>query len=477
MRKYKICIFAGDMRFLCDNKIRIEDADASVKKWVTENLTLANPEYYKKEALGKWTGNLNEYIYLYEKVGNDYLIPHGCLKQAYKAFGTKAIFEPLYAPIRATNYESHISLYEYQQKASNEALRARNGVVVMPCGAGKTQTALDIIAQIGGRCLWLTHTADLLNQSMNRAKSVYDCAPNLFGTITGGKINIGEGITFATVQTMAKIDLTEFKNYWDIVVVDECHKAIGSPTKVMQFYKVLSALSCRYKFGFTATPKRSDGLEKSMFALLGDKIIEVSKEDVAHTTCPVKVNIFPTGYMPDIDVVLAGDGTINYTQLVFDLTHNQKRFDYVKDVITNLPKGAPVLVLANRVEYLVRLCEAYSGHGKCLCLSSLGNTKKAKEERKSALQMLNNGNIDCLFATYQLAKEGLDVPNLRYVVFATPEKDETTVIQSAGRVGRRADGKEYGTVIDFSDDFAMFKGWERKRLNYYKKLGAEVKEN
>lgn len=104
----------------------------------------------------------------------------------------------------------------------------------------------------------------------------------------------------------------------------------------------------------------------------------------------------------------------------------------------------------------------------------MGNSKAAKLVRKEALRKLNNGELDCVFATYQLAKEGLDVPNLRYVVFATPEKDETTVMQAAGRVGRKADGKPYGTVIDFVDNFGMYKGWAKKRKSIYKKLSYNV---
>jgi hypothetical protein len=269
------------------------------------------------------------------------------------------------------------------------------------------------------------------------------------------------------------IEVEDNNNYFaNGYLVHNCHKAVGSPTKVMQFYKVLSALSCRYKYGLTATPERSDGLEKSMFALLGGICVDVDKEVVAETTCPVKVQMVQTDYFPSMDIVLAGDGTLNYGRLVDDLTHDDKRFKFILEHIPQ-DKGA-VIVLGCRVEYLQRLSEAYKG--KSLCLSGMGNSKAAKAERKEALRKLNDGELDAVFATYALAREGLDIPNLRYVVFATPEKDSTTVIQAAGRVGRRAEGKDYGTVIDFEDNFGMFRGWAKTRRKYYRQLDYEVSE-
>ena len=125
------------------------------------------------------------------------------------------------------------------------------------------------------------------------------------------------------------------------------------------------------------------------------------------------------------------------------------------------------LVLANRVEYLQRLNDSYKG--RSVCLSTLGASKKARNTRKEALRKLDAGELDCIFATYQLAKEGLDCPNLRYLMLATPEKDETTVTQAVGRVGRKADGKDKGVVIDLLDDFGMLRGWAKKRRGYYKK--------
>lgn len=462
------------MYFRVGNKVRAYDPTPELREWCSENLVLRNPDYDKKVRMGLWTGGTPEKFYLYERDGSELVLPFGCVADLMAEFAG-CPFKSSIKPVERFYCKSNISLYPYQEKAVNEALRARNGVLVMPCGSGKTQTALEIIARLGIKTLWLTHTQDLLNQSLNRAKSVLTCVNSSYGTITGGKVNIGSGITFATVQTMAKLDLTQYKDTFGCVIVDECHKAVGSPTKVMQFYKVLSNLSCRYKFGLTATPKRADGMQRAMFALIGNIIHEVSREEVADTTCPVEVQFVDTEYMPDINVVLAGDGTLNYASLVDDLTHDEHRFRIVADWL-NFNREfdpAPTLVLANRVEYLEKLNKTFLG--RSICLSAMGNSKAAKAARKEALRKLNNCELDCVFATYQLAKEGLDVPNLRYVVFATPEKDSTTIQQASGRVGRKANGKEKGVVIDFVDDFGMLQGWKKKRLRTYKKLEYEIK--
>jgi hypothetical protein len=267
------------------------------------------------------------------------------------------------------------------------------------------------------------------------------------------------------------IEVEDNNNYFaDNVLVHNCQHLVGTPTRMTQFYQVISNLYAPYKFGLTATPNRTDGLEQSMYALLGGKIAEVDRSCVANTTCPVKIETIDTGYFPNTDDVLNGDGTINYTALVADLTNNHERFLKAVTII-NTECRSYSIVLANRVAYLQNLCNAYAG--KAVCLSTMGTSKKAKEERKEALRRLNSGEIDCIFATYQLAAEGLDCPNLRHIVFATPEKNERLVTQAVGRVARKADFKAYGTVIDLVDDFGMFKGWSKWRMNIYKKLGCE----
>lgn len=460
---------------MCGERLYIQHPTPELVRWCYANLCVKNPDYETRARLGKWTGGTPEHISLYEVIGGKLALPFGCAKELQEAFAEDIRFTPLYRLPMHVNYVSRINLYPYQETAVERLLETKNGVLVMPCGSGKTQTALELVSRIGGRCLWLTHTQDLLTQSMARAKAVLDAGAGTYGTITGGKVNIGTGLTFATIQTMSKLDLSRYTDYWDVVIVDECHHAIGSPTRVMQFYKVLSALCCRYKYGLTATPKRADGLEKAMFALLGGVVHEVTREDVAQTTCPVKVETLYTDWTPNPDAVLAGDGTLNYAALIDELTHDEQRFKCVFDTVFHCSKGHPTIVLANRVEYLRRLEDALAVNGvRVVCLSAVGNSKAAKGIRKKALRQLDTGELDCILATYQLAKEGLDVPHLEYIIFATPEKDESTVTQAAGRVGRRAEGKKFGTVIDFVDDFGMLRGWAKKRQNYYKKLGYDI---
>ena len=457
------------------NKLIVHRSDpiyAQVKQYCHDHLFLDNPDYIKKERLGKWTGNTPKYIWLFEKIGDDIALPFGCFRDVWHMLPDKNAYKPEILPAERLQYDSGISLYPYQEQAVSEALRAKFGVLVMPCGSGKTQCGLEIIARLGVRTLWLTHTHDLLTQSMDRAKSCLNLPAGALGTITAGKVSIGTHITFATVQTLSKLDLSAYRDTWGCVIVDEAQHCAGSPTRVSQFYKVVSSLACYHKYGLTATPKRADGLQASMFALLGPKIHEITREQVAQNTCPIKVRAVETGYMPEYDAITQGDGTIDYNKLIDNMIEDDVRFGKIMSVINAIPHANPTIVLANRVKYLEDMRINYEKTG--ICLSGKGQSKKAKEERKQALSALNNGEIDCIFATYQLAAEGLDVPNLRYVVFATPEQNETTVIQAAGRVGRKAEGKDFGTVIDFLDDFGMYRGWYSKRLRYYKKIGAEI---
>ena len=102
----------------------------------------------------------------------------------------------------------------------------------MPAGAGKTETALELIARIGYRTLWIASTVDLINQSYSRAKNKLDNVG--LGKIIGGRIELGSHITFATIQTLSKMDLSEYVDMFDVVVVDERTQDLSAHLLVLE---------------------------------------------------------------------------------------------------------------------------------------------------------------------------------------------------------------------------------------------------
>lgn len=446
----------------------------AISKAFCHELVFDNPEYYKKIGLGKWTGNTPKQIRLYKTFGNSVILPFGMLPKVFKQMrGQRAlIVNNTRADIGKIDYKSSVVPYDYQEEAIQAAIKARQGVIVAPCGSGKTQIGLEIIARLGGRALWLTHTADLLKQSMERAHAVFGLNKDDYGTITDGKVNVGNAITFATVQTMSKIDLQELEHFFDVVIVDEAHHIAGTPTKIMMFYKVISALAARYKYGLTATPTRADGLIGCMYALLGDEVYRITQDDVKSTTCKVECLFFETKYEPDFDKALNPDGTLNYNLLLDNIIANDERNKRIVSDIKSI-STYPCLVLTDRVRHtleLKRLITADGGGVECMILSA----SAGKKEREEALEKMRDGGKKVLVATYALAREGLDVPMLKAVFMATPQKNEAIITQAAGRVARKADGKDVGTIVDYIDGSRLLKKWAKKRENIYKKLGYDI---
>lgn len=463
------------MRATVTNDIYIHDVTKDFLKDLEKILTYNNPDYAKKQRMGLWVGNVPKTLSMIVKKGNDVIIPFGMLPYIWKnkeLFNDDIMFECHFMRRREIDYKSGITLFDYQIPAVESAIKHKQGVIIAPCGSGKTQIGLEIAARIKGMTLWLTHTQDLLTQSMERAKSVFGLDPSQYGTITAGKIDLGSAITFATVQTMSKVDLSTMRDYFDCIIVDECHHACGTPTKLMMFYNVITTLSARWKYGLTATAKRYDGLERSMYAILGPCVYEISKEDVAQRTCPVNVIMRNVDMSLPQDVYTRPDGTIDYSKLITGLISDNQRNGLIVDDICRA-NGAS-LVLSERIDHMNTLYFMLNKKGKkCLILKALSGAKN-RDERKAAINSLKNGDVDAVIASYTIAKEGLDIPNLRNVFFATPTKNEVTVTQAAGRVARVAEGKEYGVVYDYVDDLmALTRYWNfRKRI--YKKLKYSI---
>ena len=338
---------------------------------------------------------------------------------------------------------------------------------MMSAGCGKTQMGIALIKEYGRRALWLCHTIDLVNQSKERAERYMD--KSLIGKITEGKVTIGKGVTFATVQTMSKLDLSQYKDMWDVIIVDECHRVCGSPTQLTMFAKVLNSLSARHKFGLSATVHRADGMIQATFALLGDVVYTVPDEAVADKVMQVGIRPIGTGIKIH-PKCLNTDGTLNYTKLINYLCDDAYRCTIIRNrIICESDKSC--LILSDRLEHLATLMSLLPSHlcDKAVMISGKMTTKKGKAEREQALGDMRTGKKRYLFATYSLAKEGLDIPRLERLFMATPQKDYAVITQSIGRIARTFEGKADPICYDFVDDIGYLVKSYKKRCTTYKK--------
>ena len=459
------------VKIIISNEITITEATQEILDLCKRELVLPNPEYAKKERMGLWVGNTPRTLSLYKINGNSVILPIGAFKMIKPILNTYNVeYEQKMANNEPVEYNAEVNLYDYQEKAVEQMLKAGYGILQSPAGSGKTQIGIALAVKFGKKCLWLTHTQDLLKQSYDRASKYID--KSLLGTITAGKVNIGSGITFATVQTLAKQDLTQYKYMFDVIIVDECHRVAGTPTARTQFSAVLSSIACKHKYGLSATVHRADGMIKCAYMLIGDVKYIVPDEAVKDKVMAVNVERVDTNCEIPFSA-LDTDGTINYTKLISSLAGSTKRNDIIYDKLMEHSSHYN-LILSDRLDQLHYLYSQLPPtlQGQAAVIDGKMKSKKAKAEREQAIEDMRTGKKHFLFASYKLAKEGLDIPRLDRLHLVTPQKDYAIIVQSVGRVARTFDGKEQPILFDYVDKFKMAENMYKARCRHYKKCGC-----
>lgn len=433
------------------NEIAITNPSEDIKKYCQEKLTLDNPDYINAQRMGRYTGNIEPKIELFYVNGNIWYLPFGTLRDIW-TFIDKNNYDIQFSPFKPLSMQGSINLYPYQEKALKGLLNAKGGVLQAPCGSGKTQIGLQLIKELGGKALWLTHTKELLKQSKLRCEAYFT---GDFGTITEGKVHIGNDITFATVQTLSKINPEIYKDAFNTIIVDECHHCVGTPTKIMSFYKVLSNSNARYKYGLSATLSRSDNLINCVFSILGNICYTITKQEVADKIIKAKYEPIMIGLAYDKKLYCDTDGTIIYNKLLDTLSDNDMRNDIIINHIQALKGKGKQLVLVHRVKHAEYLAYAVGG---------IAITSKVKKR--------NFTDADIIISTYALAKEGLDIPDLQFLHLTTPQKNPSVTEQAVGRIERNYEGKEQPTCFDYVDEnisYCMTCFYKRRKILGQKK--------
>lgn len=443
-----------------------------VEKWCKENLVLPNPDYAKKARMGFWLGNTPKTLSLYEIDGDDLVLPYGCFNEILRLCPLMAEVRMDFVEHERIDYGCTLPLYDYQQKALNALVECGKGILQSPAGSGKTQIGIATAVALGARTLWLCHTLDLVKQSKSRAEQYM--SPSLTGTITEGRVQIGKAITFATVQTMCNLDLNQYRDVWDCIIVDECHRVAGTPTAMTQFSKVLNALAARHKYGLSATVHRADGMIAATYALLGGIAYQVP--DAAVRDKIMTVSVLPRATHQGLSrEFLDTDGTIIYAKLVNFLADRYPRNNLiVADLVAN--RDHYNLILSDRLTHLEILMNRLPPdlRKQAAMIDGKMTSKKAKALREQAIEEMRQGRKRYLFATYSLAKEGLDIPRLDRLYLTTPQKDYAVITQSIGRIARTFEGKGEPIAYDYVDDGIQYLVRSyKKRCTTYRKAGCK----
>jgi superfamily II DNA or RNA helicase len=328
------------------------------------------------------------------------------------------------------------------------------GILVAPCGTGKTVMSMAMIHRLGMKTLFICHTRDLLEQARNTARKYFNDK-----VLLGDLDRIGD-ITFATVQSLVKWDVT--KSDWGCVIVDEAHRVAGSYSNWSMYNTVLSSLNAKYKYGLTATPFRSDGLFRCTTSLLGDVSYKVEQNNKVAVSYR-KIN---TGIKIDLQKATnVLNTTLNYSKYISLLANNEDRNSFIAHILMQF-KHRNMLCLGSVKSVLNSLCTMCRlGGMNCVVLSS----DLVQSKRNSILAYARKYDNYIIFATNSIAKEGIDIPKLDTLCWVTPIKDKGTIIQSIGRGTRQYEGKKYLEVYDFVDEDPYSKKVWRERYNTIKK--------
>jgi superfamily II DNA or RNA helicase len=168
----------------------------------------------------------------------------------------------------ATDYD----LREYQQDALDRWHDAdEQGVLELPTGSGKTVIAVAAIAALSVPTLVVVPTVDLLEQWRRELRTEFDVPVGQFG---GGEQR-QEQITVATYDS-AYLRADDVGGDFGLVVFDEVHHLGGAG-----YRDIARMLVAPARLGLTATFERPDGAHEAVAALVGDRVVSLSPDDLA----------------------------------------------------------------------------------------------------------------------------------------------------------------------------------------------------
>ena len=319
----------------------------------------------------------------------------------------------------------HFSVRAYQQAAADGFWNGGSGVVVLPCGAGKTVVGMAAMARAQATTLILVTNTVSARQWRDELLARTSLRPDDIGEYSGERKEI-RPVTIATYQVMISKTKGEYRHLdvfdaqdWGLVIYDEVH-LLPAPV-----FRATADLQSRRRLGLTATLIREDGRETDVFTLIGPKRYDVPWKDLE-----AQGWIAPAECI-EVRVTLTDDERMSYALSEPDVSYRigstaLSKVEVVKALVAKHPDDL-VLVIGQFIEQLEQL----AFHLKAPIITGKTPTK----ERQRLYEAFRQGE-ERLLVVSKVANFSIDLP------------DASEAIQVSGTFGsRQEEAQRLGRIL------------------------------
>jgi DNA excision repair protein ERCC-3 len=306
------------------------------------------------------------------------------------------------------------SMRPYQREATESLWAGGSGVVVLPCGAGKTIVGAATMAEAQSTTLILVTNTVAARQWRDELLKRTSLTAEEIGEYSGAVKEI-RPVTIATYQVMttrrkgvyAHLELFEARD-WGLVVYDEVH-LLPAP-----IFRMTADLQARRRIGLTATLIREDGREGDVFSLIGPKRYDAPWKDIE-----------AQGYIAPAECVEIRVSLTESERFAYATAEPEERYRLAADcsskadVVERLVRrhvNDPTLVIGQYIDQLDDLAEHLD--------APLIKGETPVKERERLFAAFRSGEVPLLVVS-KVANFSIDLP------------DATVAIQVSGTFGSR----------------------------------------
>ncbi len=411
-------------------QVRIESHEETMLAIVTEDPLLMEQLYHTdavRELLAERIG---------PKSASFKAINRGLIKQAMIKIGYPAVDAAGYAeamPLDISLRQSDLfTVRPYQIMARDAFYKGGsalggNGVVVLPCGAGKTVVGMAIMDLIKSHTLILTTGITAVRQWKRELIEKMNINPEDVGEYSG-EIKEIRPVTITTYQIMThrKNREYEFRHFeavndhaWGLLIYDEVHLL---PAQVFRFTSSLQAIR---RLGLTATLVREDGREEDVFSLIGPKCYDVPWKVIEKQGFIAEAECF------EIRTDIKGDARFAYVS-----AEQRQRFR----VASENPGKNPIIrkLVSRHQDDKVLIIGQYLGQLHTIALNvgaPIITGKTTQLEREDLYHRFRDGALSVLVVS-SVANFAIDLP------------DASVAIQVSGKFGsRQEEAQRLGRIL------------------------------